>query len=120
MGALVGTAREVVDGMRADGKAVGLVKVRAFRPFPAPQLRQALSRVKAAAVLDRDCSYGYEGALATDLKAALYGSADPPTVLGFIGGLGGADVPPEQMRYMLDRALAVERGAPSSMEFIGL
>ena len=120
MGAFTGTAREVVDEMRADGKAVGLIKVRAFRPFPVQQLRQALSQVKAAAVLDRDCSYGYEGALASDLKAALYGLSNPPTVLNFIGGLGGSDVPPEQMKYMLDKALATERGAQSSMEFIGL
>jgi len=120
MGALTGTAREEVDEMRAEGKAVGLIKVRAFRPFPVQPLRQALAEVKAAAVLDRDCSWGYGGALATDLRAALYGLPNPPAVLNFIGGLGGADVPPEQMRYMLDKALAAEKGAPSSMEFIGL
>ncbi len=120
MGALTGTAREVVDEMRAEGKAVGLIKVRAFRPFPVQPLRQALAEVKAATVLDRDCSWGYGGALATDLRAALYGLPNPPAVLNFIGGLGGADVPPEQMRYMLDKALAAEKGAPSSMEFIGL
>jgi len=120
MGAVAGTARDVVDEMRGDGRAVGLLKVRAFRPFPVKELRQALSEARAVAVLDRDCSYGYEGALATDLKAALYGLSGPPAVLGFIGGLGGSDVPPEQMRYMLDRALAAQRGAPSSVEFIGL
>ena len=120
LGALTGTARDVVDGMRADGKAVGLIKVRAYRPFPVQQLRKALSQAKAAAVLDRDCSWGYEGALASDLKAALYGLPNPSTVLNFIGGLGGSDVPPEQMKYMLDKALATKRGTPSSMEFIGL
>ncbi len=120
MGALTGTAREVVDEMRAQGKAVGLVKVRAFRPFPVREVRQALAKVKAAAVLDRDCSWGYEGALATDLKAALYGLPSPPAVLDFIGGLGGADVPPEQMKYMLDKALAAEKGATPSLEFLGL
>ena len=120
MGALTGTAREEVDEMRAEGKAVGLIKVRAFRPFPVQPLRQVLAEVKAAAVLDRDCSWGYGGALATDLRAALYDLPNPPAVLNFIGGLGGADVPPEQMRYMLDKALAAEKGAPSSMEFIGL
>jgi pyruvate ferredoxin oxidoreductase alpha subunit len=120
MGAYIGTAREVVDEMRAEGKPVGLVKVRAFRPFPVQELRQTLAQARAAAVLDRDCSWGYEGALASDLKAALYGSTEAPAVLGFIGGLGGADVPPEQMRYMLEKALRAERGAPSSPEFIGL
>jgi pyruvate ferredoxin oxidoreductase alpha subunit len=120
MGAFTGTARDVVDEMRADGKAVGLIKVRAFRPFPVRQLRQALSGIKAVAVLDRDCSWGYEGALATDLKAALYGLRDGPTVLNFIGGLGGSDISPEQMKYMLNKTLAVKRGAPSSLEFLGL
>jgi pyruvate ferredoxin oxidoreductase alpha subunit len=118
MGAFNGTAREVVDEMRDDGRAVGLVKVRAFRPFPVEPLRKVLASVKAAAVLDRDCSWGYEGALATDLKAALYGLPDPPAILNFIGGLGGADVPPEKMEYMLEKALIAERGATPHLEFI--
>jgi pyruvate ferredoxin oxidoreductase alpha subunit len=118
MGAYIGTARDVVDEMRGEGKAVGLVKVRAYRPFPVEPLRKVISQVKAAAVLDRDCSWGYEGALATDLKAALYGLTNPPAVLNFIGGLGGADVPPEKMRYMLEKALAVERGTTPHLEFI--
>jgi pyruvate ferredoxin oxidoreductase alpha subunit len=120
MGALTGTAREVVNEMRTRGEAVGLIKVRSFRPFPVQELKRALSRVKAAAVLDRDCSWGYEGALATDLKGAIYGLPDPPVVLNFIGGLGGADVPPEQVEYMLDKALNVEKGATPGLEFIGL
>jgi pyruvate ferredoxin oxidoreductase alpha subunit len=120
MGAFAGTAREVVDMMREEGKAVGLVKVRAFRPFPVQRLRQVLAPVKAAAVLDRDCSWGYEGALATDLKAALYGLTIPPAVLNFIGGLAGADVPPEKMRFMLEKALTTEKGATPHLEFIDL
>jgi pyruvate ferredoxin oxidoreductase alpha subunit len=120
MGAFTGTAREVVDEMRDDGKAVGLVKVRAFRPFPVEPLRKVLSGVKAAAVLDRDCSWGYEGALATDLKAALYGLPEPPAILNFVGGLGGADVPPEKMKNMLEKAMAAERGTTPHLEFIDL
>ena len=120
MGAFTGTAREVVDEMRAEGKAVGLIKVRAYRPFPIHELQGALSQAKATAVLDRDCSWGCGGALATDLKMALYDLSNPPTVLNFIGGLGGSDLLTEQVKYMLDKALAVEKGAPSSMEFIGL
>ncbi len=118
MGAFAGTARDVVDDMRDDGRAVGLVKVRAFRPFPVEPLRKVISPVKAAAVLDRDCSWGYEGALATDLKAALYGLSEPPAILNFIGGLGGADVPPEKMKNMLEKAMAAERGTTPHLEFI--
>jgi pyruvate ferredoxin oxidoreductase alpha subunit len=120
LGALAGTARDVIDEMRAEGKPVGLIKVRAFRPFPSHQLRHALAKVKTVIVLDRDCSWGCGGALGTDLKAALCGLTDPPTVVNLIGGLGGSDVTPEQMKNILDKALTTKKGSPSTLEFIDL
>ncbi len=118
MGGIVGTAREVVDDMRAAGRAVGLVKVRSYRPFPRQELRAALGGVRAVAVVDRDCSFGYEGALCSDLKAALYGLPDGPRVRGFIAGLGGSDVPPEMLQDMLERAAG--ESASEGPEFVGI
>jgi pyruvate ferredoxin oxidoreductase alpha subunit len=120
LGALNGTARDVIDEMRSEGKPVGLIKVRAFRPFPGLQLRQALAKAKTAVVLDRDCSWGCGGALGSDLKAALYGLTDPPTVVNLIGGLGGSDVTPEQMKNILEKALKTKKGSQSTLEFIDL
>jgi len=119
MGGIVGTAREVVDEMRAAGRPVGLVKVRAFRPFPRQELRAVLGGLRAVAVVDRDCSYGYEGALCTDLKAALYGLPSAPLVRGFVAGLGGSDVPPQMLREVLERTASgeVSREGP---EFVGV
>ncbi|MDP3065065.1 MAG: transketolase C-terminal domain-containing protein, partial [Chloroflexota bacterium] len=120
MGAITGTASDVVDALRAEGRPVGLVKVRAYRPFPRAELRAALASARAVAVVDRNVSYGYEGALASDLRAALYGLPRPPTVLGFIAGLGGSDVTPEHMTHMLEVALATARDEQPGMEFVGL
>ncbi|MCL4535190.1 MAG: pyruvate ferredoxin oxidoreductase [Bacteroidetes bacterium] len=119
MGGVIGTARDVVDEMRAAGRAVGLVKVRAYRPFPHEEVRAALRGLRAVAVVDRDCSFGYEGALCTDVKAALYGLPHPPAVRGFIAGLGGSDMPPEMLQEMIDRAAAGE-ASEAEGEFVGI
>lgn len=90
MGTICGTARHVVDELRKKGYKVGLIKVRAFRPFPEHDLIEAARSLKGIAVLDRDISLGQQGALYTDLKAALKGSN--AVVNSFIVGLGGRDV----------------------------
>ena len=120
MGAITGTAREVVDDMRAEGKPVGLLKLRSYRPFPREELRRALGKTRAVAVVDRDLSFGYEGALASDIKAALHGLPQTPGVLNFIAGLGGSDVRMEDIKYMLEKALETPRGEQPSLEFVGL
>ena len=48
-----GTAKDAIDKMRAEGKKVGLLKIRLFRPFPAEEIREALKNVKVLAVMDR-------------------------------------------------------------------
>jgi len=101
MGTIVSTARVVVDEMRKEGKKVGLIKVKCFRPFPDDELRHMTRKLKRLAVVDRDISLGQEGALASDIKSALYGSKIK--VKGFIAGLGGRDVTPKDIRYMLSR-----------------
>ncbi len=97
-GTITSTARFVVDRLRERGEAVGLVKVKMFRPFPAEPLRAALVQegVKRVAVLDRNLSPGRGGIFAEELKAALYGGNGAPTpkVFGYIVGLGGRDVTP--------------------------
>ncbi len=54
-----GTAKIVVDSLRAQGLKVGLLKPRVFRPFPAKELAEALRHLKAIAVMDRSIAFGY-------------------------------------------------------------
>jgi pyruvate ferredoxin oxidoreductase alpha subunit len=92
MGAIASEAKEAVDRLRKEKLPVGAIKLRVFRPFPAEVFHELGKRIKAFVVIDRDISFGMEGALFTELKSALYHLEEKPFVLGFIAGLGGRDV----------------------------
>jgi pyruvate ferredoxin oxidoreductase alpha subunit len=122
MGAISGTGKYVVDRLRKDGKKVGLLKVKTYRPFPEEQLAKALKDVDVAAVIDRDVTFGAPGAaLYTDLKATLYDYKERPQIFGFIAGLGGRDVTAENFEYVYNQAIK-HKGAEKSVpvEWIGL
>ena len=90
MGSICGTVKDAVDEMRNEGKKVGLLKIRAFRPFPVKEVQKALSGVSTVAVLDKNISLGSKGAVALEIRDALYGSQIP--VHDYIIALGGRDV----------------------------
>ena len=97
LGSTAGTAKAAVDDLREMGKKVGVIKLRVFRPFPAPELVQALSNAKAVAVLDRSEGFsGIGGPLFQEVRSALYRKADMP-VSGYVYGLGGRDITPEMI-----------------------
>ncbi len=101
MGSMCGTARDAVDNLRDQGQAVGLLKVRLFRPFPYRQLREALSGVPCVIVLDRNFSPGMGGILHQELKAALSGMDDMPKIHGLLAGVGGVNVVPEKIEELV-------------------
>ncbi|MCK5552580.1 MAG: pyruvate ferredoxin oxidoreductase, partial [Deltaproteobacteria bacterium] len=86
MGSMVGTMKEAVDAMRADGLSVGLVKISCYRPFPAEAILESCQDMQAVAVLDRGFSMGSEGPLSLDVKAAL-SNLEKPHIFSFIAGL---------------------------------
>ena len=93
IGSTAGTAKATVDQLRAQGKKVGLVKLRVFRPFPAEELAQALSHCKAVAVMDK--SEGFSacgGPIFAETRSALYDLGNRPKLINVVYGLGGRDV----------------------------
>lgn len=96
MGTLSTPVRVAIRKMRSEGKKVGFVRMRWFRPFAAEELAKSLGRFKAIGVIDRDYSFGSPylgGVLVNDVRGALYSAPGPkPPVLGFIAGLGGREV----------------------------
>ncbi len=104
-GTVTSTARFVVDRRREAGEAIGLVKVKMFRPFPTGPLREALGGVERVAVLDRNISPGHSGIFAEETRAALYDlpPEDRPEIYGYIIGLGGRDVTPSVIDEVIDR-----------------
>jgi pyruvate/2-oxoacid:ferredoxin oxidoreductase alpha subunit len=103
LGTASSTAHEVVDEMRAQGKKVGLVKLRFWRPYPTEQLRKIATKVKAVGVFDRAVSYGVSGPSFIEFRNAAYGLQVP--TMNFIGGLGGRDVSLADIRFMYERLL---------------
>ncbi len=108
MGSLCGTARDAVDALREGAEAVGLLKVRLFRPLPVEALRAALAGVAEILVLDRNYSPGYGGVLHQELRGALYGIADPPKIHGRLAGVGGVNVSAERIAELVREAAAGE------------
>ena len=90
MGSVCGTIKDSIDEMRTEGKKVGLLKIRVFRPFPSEEIAKMLSHVKRVVVLDKNISLGAKGATVMEVRDALYGSSIP--VKGYVLGLGGRDV----------------------------
>ena len=104
-GAMTSTARVAIESLREKGLAVGLLKLKAFRPFPTEEVQEVLKDVPKVAVLDRNISLGKEGIWCQELKAALYPLACRPEVYGFIAGICGADVSPDMIEGMVFQAL---------------
>lgn len=122
MGSLVGTLRDVVDDLRSKGTSVGLLKIRAFRPFPASEIAEATSGAKVVCVLDKNVSLGTgEGAVCTEIKASLYNSGVSVPVMGFVIGLGGRDIPVDTVQRIVSKAEEViKHGVKVKSEFVDL
>ncbi|RLI81921.1 pyruvate ferredoxin oxidoreductase [Archaeoglobales archaeon] len=100
MGSLTGMVRNVVSELRNQGKKVGLLKIRTFRPFPAKEIKEILKDVEKILVFERAVSFGYEGPVGMEVKSACFGLT--PEFYSFAVGLGGRDVPGEEVMKIIN------------------
>ena len=92
MNSTAGTAKAVVDKLRAEGKKVGLLKIRMFRPFPAEEVAEALRNLKAVAILDKaDSLNAAGGALFEDVTSGMYLNDVKVPAVNYVYGIGGRD-----------------------------
>ena len=92
IGSAAGTAKQAVDDLREQGKKVGVIKLRVFRPFPADELAEALKNCKAVAIMDRTESYnGNGGPLGSEITAGLFRNKVMIEAVNYIYGLAGRD-----------------------------
>lgn len=92
IGSAAGTAKQAVDDLREQGKKVGVIKLRVFRPFPADELAAALKNCKAVAIMDRTESYnGNGGPLGSEITAGLFRNKVMIEAVNYIYGLAGRD-----------------------------
>jgi len=105
-GSLVTQLTLVAEALRAEGVRAGVLGIRCYRPFPVALLREKLAGRALALVFDKAMSYGFQGPIAEDLKAALYAADDAPAIFGCICRLGGRDVTPDDLAQATRDALA--------------
>ncbi|MBR0131647.1 MAG: pyruvate ferredoxin oxidoreductase [Lachnospiraceae bacterium] len=123
MGSAAGTTKDAVDELRAQGIKAGLLKLRVFRPFPAEQIVEAISKCKAVAIMDRAETFSTNGGpLASEVCAALYRAESKVKSVSYIYGLGGRDYTVDsakdvyyELRDMIENGKKVEQ-----FKYIGL
>lgn len=121
MGSFSETAMEAIDKMKGEGKNVGLIRIRLWRPFPFKEIRQAAKGAEVLIVLDRALSFGYGGPVCSEIKSAFYHEDKCPKIVSFVGGLGGRDISPGGFEQMINRGIEIARtGSEQEFEMFGV
>ena len=118
LGSNAGNVRFEARKLREEGKKVGVVRPRVFRPFPEKQIAEACKNAKGIAVIDRSDSFGSPSApLALEVRNALYRAGLNIPVSDYIAGLGGADITLDQIKQVYTE---LEQGGNSSLTYLGV
>ena len=112
MNSTAGTTKAVVDKLRTQGVKAGLLKIRMYRPFPVEEVAEALSHLKAVAILDKaDSLNGAGGALFEDVTSAMYVNKKQVPMVNYVYGIGGRDTTEKQLESVYtDLAEIVKTG----------
>lgn len=116
LGSIAGLVRETVDALREQGEKAGLLRIRYLRPFPNEDIANAVKKVKAIAVLEKDISFGNEGTVYTNVNSALQKAGLSLPTSNYIGGLGGRNISAEDVETIF-KELKHEQ---TKVKFIGI
>jgi pyruvate ferredoxin oxidoreductase alpha subunit len=122
MGSFSETAMTAIDKMREEGKNIGLLKLRLWRPFPFAEIRQAVKNTEVLIILDRALSFGGpSGPVCSEIKAALYNQDNRPKIVSFIGGLGGRDITAAGFEEIVNKGIEIaQTGSENEFEIFGV
>jgi len=120
LGSLSYHLRDVVDVLREAGIAIGVCGLRVYRPFPDAAVREYFKSVKGLIIFEKALSYGYEGALFADIKAAMYACTPRPFIHNYILGLGGREIQTHQLKEALYRSCTTEVAPEDMPQWLGL
>lgn len=119
MGSVCDTIQETIDYLAKQGRKLGLIKVRLYRPFSEHHFIKALPKtVQKIAVLDRTKEPGSAGEpLYLDVVKACKSLDAPPLIVGGRYGLGSKDTTPSQIIAVFDN---LSQGVPKDRFTIGI
>jgi pyruvate ferredoxin oxidoreductase alpha subunit len=109
-GTIASTARVAIDRLQAEGKNVGLVKLKTFKPFPAEEFQRIGPDVKAMGIIDRNISIGSGGWTFGEIRNAMYELEERPKTLQFHAGLNGKEVRVQDIMKICEKTLKVASG----------
>ena len=102
LGSVLGTIEDAVDELREQGVSIGAVGIKAFRPFPLQDVREALAGAARVVVIEKALAVGVGGILAQDVRNSIEGSSIP--VHTVIAGLGGRPITKDSLLALLGAA----------------
>ncbi len=108
-GTITSVTRIAVDKLREQGKKVGLMKMRMFRPVPVERWRKVLGNITKVVVIDRNLTAGLGGVLGSEVQATLYPMENRPVVYPVVAGLGGRDVAPDDVIGIINYVLSNDK-----------
>lgn len=124
LGSLSYHLREVIDRVREEGIKAGIMSIHLYRPFPAEAIARVLVEAEGVIVFEKALSYGYEGALCSDVKAALYQASGSkkkrPFVHNHILGLGGREIKTVQLYEAMQHSCSRGTTVENALQWIGL
>ncbi|MEW6264450.1 MAG: transketolase C-terminal domain-containing protein [Thermodesulfobacteriota bacterium] len=121
MGSIGETAMTAVDELRAEGKKIGLVRLRLWRPFPDDEFKAIAGRARQIAVVDRCVTMGSHGnPVFQEIRSLLYPQADRPHVFNFTLGIGGRDVTRDSFKYIYDQCQVLPDKGQDRFEMVGV
>jgi pyruvate/2-oxoacid:ferredoxin oxidoreductase alpha subunit len=103
----IGTIGDTAHELLEDDDDLLVVRVHAYRPFPAAQLNELLSNASRVAVVDRAAAFGSLAPLGGDVGSLRLDRAE--AVVDLVCGVGGTDVTPATLRWALDAARSSSR-----------
>jgi pyruvate ferredoxin oxidoreductase alpha subunit len=115
LGSVLGTIKDTVDEMRAEGHRIGALGVVSFRPFPLAEVRRILAPAQRVVVLEKSLAVGIGGILSANVRMALSGvQLHGYTV---IAGLGGRPITRRSLHKLFREA---ERDELQPLTFLDL
>jgi pyruvate ferredoxin oxidoreductase alpha subunit len=115
LGSVLGTIKDTVDEMRADGTRIGVLGITCFRPWPHAAVRAALQSAKRVIVLEKSLAVGLGGIVSSNVHNSLAAPATPVHTL--IAGLGGRTITRASLHGAFADAIA---GQLESVSFLDL
>jgi pyruvate ferredoxin oxidoreductase alpha subunit len=114
LGSVLGTIKDVIDELRAEGMRIGALGITSFRPFPLEAVRTALLGTRRVVVIERALAVGIGGIVSANIRMALVeppptppaGAGGHPRSYTVIAGLGGRAITKASLRDLFTRAAA--------------